>query len=156
MQKTSTQQTDQPAPGQAPSGQVPGRVSSGEPASGQPLPGWPGGTADPAGLSSVTGAFRRPVLTRRGPSLRRLAGLAGWAAALGVVGLLVGVRALIAILVTKPPHWYEPTLITMGLVGIALTAGAFLTIQRRYVPWALLGLSTGVLVSSIITTGMLK
>jgi len=83
-----------------------------------------GTTADPAGLSSVTGAFRRPVLRQRGPQLRKLAGLAGWAAALGVIGLVVGIRGLLVILVSKPPHWYEPTLITMGLIGIALTAEA--------------------------------
>ena len=109
-------------------------------------------TADPAGLSSVTGAFRRPVLRQRGPKLRKLAGLAGWAAALGVVGLVVGIRGLLLILVGKPPHWYEPTLITMGLIGIALTAAAFLTVQYRYVPWALLGLGSGVLLAAMIVT----
>jgi hypothetical protein len=108
--------------------------------------------ADPVGLSSVTGAFRRPTLGRRGPRLRRLAGLAGWAAVLGASGLVIGVRGLIVLLATKPPHWYEPTLIGMGLAGIALTVGAFLTVQHRYLPWALLGLSSAVLVASIIAT----
>jgi hypothetical protein len=110
---------------------------------------------DPAGLSSVTGAFRRPTLTQRGPKLRTLAGLAGWAAAVGVIGLAVGARGLILILATNPPGWYEPTLITMGLVGIALTAAAFLTVQYRYVPWILLGASSAVLLASIIATGTL-
>ena len=109
--------------------------------------------ADPAGLSSVTGAFRRPAVPRGGPKLRRLAALAGWAAAIGVIGLAVGVRGLILILVTKAPGWYEPTLITMGLVGIAVTAAAFLTVQHRYVPWALLGLGSADLLASIIATG---
>jgi hypothetical protein len=117
-----------------------------------PPPNVTGTTADPAGLSSVTGAFRRPVLRPRGPKLRKLAGLAGWAAALGVVGLVVGIRGLLVILVSKPPHWYEPTLITMGLIGIALTAAAFLTVQYRRVPWVLLGLSSGVLLASIVVT----
>src|SRR5438045_8857724 len=107
-------------------------------------------TVDPAGLSSVTGAFRRPDFARQGPPLRVLAGLAGWAATLGVVGLVVGVRGLFVILVSKPPHWYEPTLIIMGLVGIALTAAAFLTVQYKHVPWILLGASPGVLLASII------
>ena len=109
-------------------------------------------SADPAGLSSVTGAFRRPVLRQRGPKLRKLAGLAGWAAALGVVGLVVGIRGLLVIMVSKPPHWYEPTLITMGLIGIALTAAAFLTVQYRQVPWILLGLGSAVLLASVIVT----
>lgn len=108
---------------------------------------------DPAGLSSVTGAFRRPTLSQRGPKLRTLAGLAGWAAGIGVIGLAVGIRGLILILVSTTPGWYEPTLIAMGLVGVALTAGAFLTVQYRYVPWALLGLSSAVLLASIIATG---
>ena len=112
----------------------------------------PAGT-DPAGLSSVTGAFRRPTLTQRGPKLRTLAALAGWAAAIGVIGLAVGIRGLILILVSTTPGWYEPTLIAMGLVGVALTAAAFLTVQYRYVPWVLLGLSSAVLLSSIIATG---
>ncbi len=112
-------------------------------------------TPDPAGLSSVTGAFRRPAAPRGGPKLRTLAGLAGWAAALGVVGLVVGIRGLVAILVGKVPHWYEPTLITMGLVGIALAAAAFLTVQYRYVPWAMLGASSAVLLTSIIITAQL-
>ena len=110
---------------------------------------------DPAGLSSVTGAFRRPTLTQRGPKLRTLAGLAGWAAGIGVIGLAVGIRGLILILVSKTPGWYEPTLIIMGLTGIALTAAAFLTVQYRLVPWILLGASSAVLLASIIATGML-
>jgi hypothetical protein len=113
-------------------------------------------TPEPAaGLSSVTGAFRRPVVPRRGPKLRTLAALAGWAAAIGVIGLVVGVRGLIAILVGKIPSWYEPTLITMGLVGIALAAAAFLTVQHRHLPWILLGTSSGVLIASIVITAQL-
>jgi len=112
-------------------------------------------SADPAGLSSVTGAFRRPTLNRPGPPLRVLAGLAGWAAALGVVGLLVGVRGLVAILVGGIPGWYEPTLIIFGLVGIGLTSAAFVTVQRRPLPWILLGAGTAALLASIIATAMI-
>ena len=114
--------------------------------------------AQPAGapgLSSVTGAFRRPNFSRPGPDPRRLAGLAGWAAALGLVGLVVGVRGLIAIIIGGIPGWYEPTLIVMGLVGIGLTAGAFITVQHGRLPWILLGGGTGVLLASIITTALL-
>ena len=112
-------------------------------------------SADPAGLSSVTGAFRRPALNRPGPPLRVLAGLAGWAGALGVIGLMVGVRGLVAILVGGIPGWYEPTLIILGLVGIGLTAAAFVTVQQRPIPWILLGTGTGVLLAAIIATAML-
>ena len=111
------------------------------------------GGADRPGLSSVTGAFRRPVFQPQGPQLRRLAGLAGWAAALGLGGLVMGIRTLVTLVVSKPPAWYEPTLVLMGLVGIALTVGAFLTVQHRYLPWALLGVSSVVLLSSMVVTG---
>jgi hypothetical protein len=104
------------------------------------------------GLSSVTGAFRRPNFSQRGPNLRRLAGLSGWAALLGVIGLGVGVRGLIAILVGEVPGWYQPTLIMMGLIGLGMIAGAFLTVQRGILPWLLLGASSVVLLASIIVT----
>jgi hypothetical protein len=113
------------------------------------------GAAEPAGLSSVTGAFRRPNLTRPGPPLRVLAGLATWAAALGGLGLMVGVRGLVAILVGGIPGWYEPTLILLGLLGIGLTAAAFLTVQHRPLPWLFLGAASAVLLSSIIVTALI-
>jgi hypothetical protein len=84
-----------------------------------------------------------------------LAALAGWAALLGVVGLVVGVRGLIAILIGGIPGWYEPTLIIMGLVGIGLTSGAFLTVQQGRLPWYLLGAGSAVLLSSIIATALI-
>jgi hypothetical protein len=116
------------------------------------VPAQPQTVTEPAGLSSVTGAFRRPTFARPGPPLRVLAGLSAWAAALGGIGLLVGVRGLIAILVGGIPTWYEPTLIIMGLVGIALTAAGFLTVQQRPLPWIFLGAGTAVLLASIIVT----
>jgi hypothetical protein len=112
---------------------------------------------DPAGVSTVTGVFRRPTIVRRdvGPPLRVLGGVAAWAAALGGLGLAVGVRGLIAILVGGIPTWYEPTLIVMGLAGIGLTAGAFMTVQRRPLPWLFLGAGTAVLLASIIATALI-
>jgi hypothetical protein len=93
-----------------------------------------------------------PEPAPRVPSQRRIAGLCGWAALLGFLGLVVGTRGLIAILVKAPP-WYEPTLIALGLVGIALAAVAFLTVHYRYTPWLFLTLSSGALLASIIATG---
>src|SRR5256885_382419 len=68
------------------------------------------------------------------PPPRRLAGMCAWAALLGFVGIAVGVRGLIAIMV-KAPHWYEPTLVGLGLAGIGLAVVAFVTVHYRYVPW---------------------
>jgi hypothetical protein len=85
------------------------------------------------------------------PSQRRLAGLCGWAALLGFLGVATGARGLVAILV-KAPTWYEPTLIIIGLTGIALAAVAFLTVQYDYIPWLFLTLSSAALLAAIITT----
>jgi hypothetical protein len=111
------------------------------------------GATDRAGLSSVTGAFRQVIPPpQRGPALRRLAGLASWAALLGVVGLTVGARGLVAILVGGIPKWYEPMLIAMGIFGVVLTSGAFLTARRGPLPWAFLGAASCVLLASIVVT----
>jgi hypothetical protein len=67
----------------------------------------------------------------------------------------VGVRGLVAILVGGIPGWYEPTLIVMGLVGIGLTASAFLAVQSGRLPWYLLGGGTVVLLTSIVVTSLL-
>ncbi|MEN3309782.1 MAG: hypothetical protein V7603_5984 [Micromonosporaceae bacterium] len=106
--------------------------------------------------SDPSGAPRLPALspvsdTERAPTLGRLAGLCGWAALLGFLGIAVGARGLIAILV-KAPDWYEPTLVVLGLAGIALAVVAFLTVHYQYVPWLLLTLSSGVLLASIVVT----
>ncbi len=86
-----------------------------------------------------------------GPRPRRLVGLCTWAALLGFLGLAVGVRGVIAILV-KAPHWYEPTLITLGLAGIATAAVAMLTVRYHLYPWLFLALSSGILLASILAT----
>ncbi len=43
-------------------------------------------------------------------------------------------------------------MILLGLVGIGLTAGGFLTIQKRPIPWVLLGAASAVELSAIIVT----
>ncbi|HKT05953.1 MAG TPA: hypothetical protein VJT31_41130 [Rugosimonospora sp.] len=107
----------------------------------------------PVGKASVPTLTRVPEpVVERVPPLRRLAGLCAWAAILGFLGLVVGVRGMIAILV-RAPDWYQPTLIALGLVGIGLIVLAFLTVNLRYIPWLSLTLSTGVLVTSIVVTG---
>ncbi len=110
---------------------------------GVPRARWGG----PAALSTAS----HEVAPERVPSQRRLAGLCAWAALLGFLGFAVGVRGLIAILV-KAPHWYESTLIGLGLGGIALIVVAFVTVHYRYVPWLFLSLSSAVLLASIVAT----
>jgi hypothetical protein len=93
-----------------------------------------------------------PVVERRQPRLRQLMGVCGWAALLGVVGLVVGIRGFIGDLVGAAPDWYEPAMIAVGLVGIGLTVGAFITVQRRRMPYALLSGATVALVYAMTLT----
>jgi hypothetical protein len=85
------------------------------------------------------------------PSTARLLCLAGWAAALGLVGLLIGTVGLVAAL-TNAPVWYEPVLILIGLAGVGLTVGAFWHVHSRYAPWLMLLGATAALALSFIVT----
>ncbi len=86
------------------------------------------------------------------PRLRQLMGVCAWAALLGGVGLVVGIRGLVGFITAQPPDWYEPAVVTVGLCGIALTVGAFLSVQRARLPWALLSGSTAFLVAALTLT----
>jgi hypothetical protein len=92
-----------------------------------------------------------PRVDRPAPRLRQLMGVCGWAAVLGGIGLVIGLRGHIGILAGHPPTWYEPSLIAVGIVGILLTVGAFLTVQRRRAPWIFLGTSS---VALIVAMGL--
>jgi hypothetical protein len=92
------------------------------------------------------------TVQRRQPRMRQLMGVCGWAALLGVVGLVVGIRGFIGDLVGAAPVWYEPAMIAVGVVGIGLTVGAFITVHRRRTPYALLGAATLVLVYAMTLT----
>jgi hypothetical protein len=105
-----------------------------------------------AALRSVTAP--RPVVPapQAAPSGRRLLAICGWAALLDLAGFALGVRALVGILASKPPHWYLPAMLICGAVGIGLTAASFLNVRRGRLPWVLLGGGTGALVASFIVT----
>ncbi len=104
-------------------------------------------TSSLAPAESTAGAQSRPE-----PRLRQLMGVCGWAAVLGGVGLIIGIRALFGVLGGSAPGWFEPSIATVGLIGIGLTVGAFLTVQRRRTPWALLGASSIVLIVGMVLT----
>jgi hypothetical protein len=95
---------------------------------------------------------RRPWIARPEPRLRQLMGVCGWAAVLGGVGLIIGIRGFIGVLGNDAPGWYEPSIAVAGIAGIALTVGAFLTVHRRTEPWVMLGLSSVALVVSMMLT----
>ena len=86
------------------------------------------------------------------PRMRQLMGVCGWAAVLGGLGLVIGIRGFIGDLMGFAPGWYEPAMIMTGAVGIGLTVGAFVMVHRRRLPYALLGASTAVLLIALILT----
>ncbi len=93
-----------------------------------------------------------PVVGRPQPRLRQLMGVCGWAAILGAVGLIVGVRGFVGDLMGQAPGWYEPTMIGAGVVGIGLTVAAFATVHRRRMPYVMLTAATGVLAYAVLLT----
>jgi hypothetical protein len=99
---------------------------------------------------------RSPLVGRgtsaEAPRLRQLVGVCGWAALLGGVGLIIGIRALVGVLTSSGAGWYEPSIAVVGLVGIGLTVAAFVTIQRQRLPYLLLGGATAVLVVGLALT----
>ncbi len=101
------------------------------------------------GLAPVASAFRRPppARTTAEPGARRLVAVCLWAAVLGIIGVLVGLRGWFAIITETAPTWYLAALCVLGIVGIAFTAGSFLTVHQRRMPWLLL--STGSLTLSV-------
>jgi hypothetical protein len=88
----------------------------------------------------------------REPRLRAVMGVCGWAAVLGGVGLVLGVRGLIGVLTKSAPGWFEPAMSLTGVVGIALTVGGFLTVHRRRAPWAFLAAASLVLIVAMVLT----
>lgn len=92
-----------------------------------------------------------PTVERQ-PRLRQMLGVCGWAAVLGMVGLVVGIRGFVAELLETTPGWYEPMMIGVGIVGIGLTVGAFATVHRRRLPYILLAAATITLAYAILLT----
>jgi hypothetical protein len=107
-------------------------------------------------LSAPSGEYRSadPATRRPEPRLRQLIGVCGWAAVLGGVGLVLGIRALFGEIYDTPPGWYEPAMVITGLTGIGLTVAAFLTVQHVRRPWVLLGCASGALLVGMVLTAL--
>jgi hypothetical protein len=85
--------------------------------------------------------FRFPAPDDPAPSTLRLLSMSLYAAALGLAGVGVGVRAMVTV-VGGADFWYVPTLALFGLISVALTVGTFLSIHRPVLPWVLLLVAT--------------
>jgi hypothetical protein len=90
----------------------------------------------------VSTFFRVPATDDPTPDNGQLVGICAWATALGLAGLLIAIRGLVGIIGGYTASWYEPALVSVGMVGIVLTVLAFMAIQRRYLPWIMLGAAT--------------
>jgi hypothetical protein len=98
-----------------------------------------------------------PAITMPGPhdpppDTHRMIGICAWAAVLGLIGLAIAGRALVALVMSAPPGWYEPTVVLVGLLGMGLTAAAYLAVYHPRLPWALLGAATVPLVANLAVT----
>jgi hypothetical protein len=107
------------------------------------------GETDPGDRDTV---FRFPSADDPEPATRRLLGMSLYATLLGLVGLAVGVRGVVAIIAERTPGWYEPTLAVTGLACVALVVAAFLSIHRRILPWLLLVTAAAPLAANIVAT----
>jgi hypothetical protein len=96
--------------------------------------------------------FRLPGRNDPAPHPARLAGICGWAAGLALLGLPVAGRSSVAILADAAPGWFEPTVVTVGMLGIVVTVAAFAAIHRRWLPWLQLLAATGLLVINLRLT----
>ena len=82
--------------------------------------------------------FRFPAADDPTPGTGRVLAMALYAAMLGLGGVGVGLRGLVSVIGGGVPGWYVPLLSLVGLIGVALAVGAFLSMHRRFLPWVLL------------------
>ncbi|WP_432831257.1 hypothetical protein [Dactylosporangium sp. CA-092794] len=98
-------------------------------------------------------AFRLPTEADPRPANRHIAAVCAWAAALGLGGMAVALRAFVG-LIAQYRGWYGPTVVTVGLLGLACTIGAFASVHRRRLPFALLGAASVSLLIGWVITGL--
>ncbi|MET8154201.1 hypothetical protein ACIBSW_32075 [Actinoplanes sp. NPDC049668] len=82
--------------------------------------------------------FRFPAADDPAPGARRLLAMSVYASFLGLGGVGVGVRGMVSQIGGGVPEWYVPVLAILGMVSVAFSVGAFLSIHRRVLPWLLL------------------
>ena len=81
--------------------------------------------------------FRFPAADDPNPGTARLLAMSVYSALLGLAGVGVGARGLLSTIGGGVPVWYVPVLACAGMLSVALSVGAFLSIHRRTLPWLL-------------------
>ena len=105
-----------------------------------------------AGLARVTLAMR-PTRAQP-PAAGRLVGVCAWAAAIGIIGLVLAIRSGYAVM-SGTPGWFFPLALITGLSGFAATVAAFFNTANGRRPWVLLGLASMTLVVALILVELL-
>ncbi|WP_203657815.1 hypothetical protein [Actinocatenispora rupis] len=133
---------------------APGPYPTGAPAetATQTMPVTPGVPRRDAVLGAQQQPVPLPAPSPGSPRMRQLAIAAIWALVLCVGGIGCGLWALIAIIAGATPGWFEPAIVVTGIVGLAFSAAAFPLVDRRGLPWLLLGLGTATLITGFILT----
>ncbi|MDT5043798.1 MAG: hypothetical protein QOE51_4783 [Actinoplanes sp.] len=108
--------------------------------------GWEGHVVD----DEPETLFRFPAVGDPDPGWQRLLGMSVHAAILGLASVGVGARGLLATLGGSSPGWYIPVLAGTGLLSVALTVAAFLSIHREWLPWMLMLAATVPLGTAVI------
>ncbi|GAA3338368.1 hypothetical protein GCM10020358_18230 [Amorphoplanes nipponensis] len=100
--------------------------------------GWEPGPDDLVDEAGDEVFFRFPTPDDPAPGTRRLLAMSLYAALLGLAGVGIGIRGMVSQIGGGVPGWYVPVLAFLGMVSVALSVGAFLSIHRRILPWLLL------------------
>jgi hypothetical protein len=103
------------------------------------------------GRGYLADRFRLPTPDDAAPEQRRLIGVCAWAGLLGIGGVTIALRVLLA-LFQVDSSWYPVKACAIGLVGLMFTVAAFASVHRPVLPWTMLTCATGALVAGIVVT----
>jgi hypothetical protein len=94
--------------------------------------------------------FRFPAADDPNPGTGRLLAMSLYSALLGLAGVGVGARGLVSTIGGGVPGWYVPVLAFAGMLSVALSVGAYLSIHRPALPWLLLFTAAAPLAGAVL------
>ncbi|MGX6602104.1 hypothetical protein ACWKSP_08230 [Micromonosporaceae bacterium Da 78-11] len=124
------------------------RTTRTEAAEIMPFGGWEI-TPAAAGLADQETLFRFPAADDPAPTTARLLTMSLYGAMLGLAGVGVGLRGLVAA-ISGAPGWFLGVLALLGLLSVAAAVGSFLSIHRPVLPWSLLLAATVPLAGAVL------